>query len=594
MEWLFLATWPSPVASAGWREGFAAALAVALPAALLVAAPAVVFAGAAALVRSAAARRLLAALAAAAPAAALALTSLLLFDNVTHTLLGFGITATRSRARHLYALLLALLFLVWLRTVWRWARGLAACRGARRLVHAGAMGVVLTAATAALTVHGAAALAPAGSPATRGPARAGAVPNVLFIGLDGVEADHLSLYGYGRPTSPFLERLGREALVFENAFPNGGSTAGSLASILTGRPPLVTGLVARPDALTGEAARRHLPGILKALGYRTALIAVREWADPVDLNLRGGFDWANSRRLGGALAGAEREDGRYAASVLGATMRGRLGERLLRIAGPRLHPTPFEEVTQPIGQADAWRLAELFAFVAERGGPFFAQIHLMETHGPTFGIRREHRLFARGLRQAGLWNDDFYDDAIRQADRSVAAIVGFLRRRELLDRTLVVVYSDHGRRHRATIRVPLLVRLPPGGPAGRIAAPVENLDIAPTVLDTLGLPAPGWMRGRSLLRRDLDACRWIVSASPREGGELSAGLLFRDAPGPTLQQLGLVTGLRAFDLEIGTGALTVRPLTPPASGGPACPEATAEQARAVLSSLVASSKRGPG
>jgi hypothetical protein len=134
--------------------------------------------------------------------------------------------------------------------------------------------------------------------------------------------------------------------------------------------------------------------------------------------------------------------------------------------------------------------------------------------------------------------------------------------------------------------VPLLVRLPGGSPAGRIAMPVENLDVAPTVLDAIGAPAPRWMRGRSLLSRDLDACRWITSASMRSGTESDPGPPPAAGSGPTLAQLGLVTGLRTFELEIATGAVTEGRLPPPPSGGSACPEATAEEARRYLLGLL--------
>ena len=69
------------------------------------------------------------------------------------------------------------------------------------------------------------------------PGRPARRPNILLVGMDGVNADHLSVYGYDRATSPSLAQLARDALVFTNAYSNAANTGGALTAMLTGRLP---------------------------------------------------------------------------------------------------------------------------------------------------------------------------------------------------------------------------------------------------------------------------------------------------------------------------------------------------------------------
>jgi membrane-anchored protein YejM (alkaline phosphatase superfamily) len=180
----------------------------------------------------------------------------------------------------------------------------------------------------------------------------------------------------------------------------------------------------------------------------------------------------------------------------------------------------------------------------------------MGTHGWKFKPRR--RLFSAGKAQRKAWMTDFYDDAVVDFDRSLEEVVGFLRRRGLLDRTIVVLYSDHGLRFTTADRLPLLFRFPGGAHAGRVPENVQNLDIAPTLLDALGVEAPPWMGGASLLRGPLDPCRWIVSAKYDQKRLVFDGTLWSSAPKPpwyTLSSLSVISGRTAVKLDLSTQEL---------------------------------------
>ena len=157
---------------------------------------------------------------------------------------------------------------------------------------------------------------------------------------------------------------------------------------------------------------------------------------------------------------------------------------------------------------------------------------------------------------------EFYDDAILDFDDYVRQLVDFLEERNLLDRTVLVLGSDHGQLFRTAERIPLLIRFPEGDHAGRISANVQNLDIAPTLLDYLGSRIPEWMVGRSLLTDSLDPNYPVLAASlggtsttvTPEGRQLNASEL--RAPFYSLGQISAIFCSEAYRLYLGNGIIS--------------------------------------
>ena len=499
------------------------------------------------------------------PALVLAATLLLLIDNFTRTLFGWGSTALEGREKILALLLFALLVSFSWRWLGSWMNGIAQSR----IFQAAALILVLLSAGAAL----------ANTVGTQAPdgllesVRAAADrPNILLLGSDGLNADRTSLYGYERHTTPFLTRFAREALVFENAFPNGASTASSTISMLTGRLPTETGVIYPPDVAKGDASHLHLPALLRRLGYRTGQFSIRWYADASDFNLQGAFDWANSRSTSSmeGFLGLDRL-GQMSAYFL-ALMRARLEERLLPLflssAAPQQDPFRMVQDNKITAHGDDRRLRELYQFIDASDKPFFAHLHLMGTHGRQFKPRQ--RIFSLAKTQKRDWMPDFYDDAVADFDRSLEEVVSFLRDRGLLDRTIIVLHSDHGAKHTTLDRLPLLFRFPAGAHAGRVPENAQNLDIAPTLLDALGIDAPPWMGGVSLLRGRPDPCRWIVSARYNEKLVRNNGKFWTLLPEPpwfALGSLSVISGRTALTLDLPRGKLETTRIE---AGGDAC------------------------
>ena len=505
------------------------------------------------------------------PALILAATLLLLIDNFTRTVFGFGSGSLAGSGK-------AIPLLVWLLlafSTWRWTGSWLDKVAGSRAFQAAALAVFLVAIVAtagAVVINAPAGPAPDTMPEIAGLTADGR-PNILLFGSDGLNMNRTSLTGYERDTTPFLARFAHQALVFENAFPNGASTASSTTSMLTGRLPAENGVIYPPDIARGESIHLHLPGLLRRLGYRTGQFSIRWYADSADLNLQGAFDWANSRTPAPVASAVSfdrlGEPGAYFLKLMG----GRLAERLLPLFLPSAAPKmdPFKDVhgMHTPAHGDDERLGELFQFIGASDKPFFAHVHLMGTHGWKFNPRQ--RIYSAGKAQTHTWMTDFYDDAVVDFDRSFAEVIRFLHGRGLLDRTIVVIYSDHGERFTTLDRLPLLFRFPGGARAGRVSENVQNLDVAPTLLDALGIAPPSWMRGASLLRGRPDPCRWIVSARYDEDGLVFDGTFWTSVPAPpyfALRGLSVISGRTSVTLDLPTGALNTSRID---AWGNACP-----------------------
>jgi arylsulfatase A-like enzyme len=378
----------------------------------------------------------------------------------------------------------------------------------------------------------------------------GRLPNIILLGSDGLDANHLSVYGYERKTTPNMEKLLPKALLAENDFPNAGTTAGSVASIMTGKLPIETRLIFPPDILNGQNSYQHLPGILKRLGYRTVDLSVSYFGDALTLNMQGGFDIANQRSGNDSLVvRTTRFLGGGDSAYFVATMLQRIADRVLHIFFIKPMINPYEAVIKPADRENEQkRFEELIAALENSSDPVFIHVHMLGTHGPRFEIRQQ--MFSAGQKQNKDWMPDFYDDAILNFDRYVGELFDYLSKSGKLKNTIVVIYSDHGEQWSVHQRVPLLFWFPNGAHVGTIQTSVQNIDVAPTILDYLKIPIPDWMDGQSLLSKELQAPPYIFSAAvDSQLIEISKqGLWVVDAGRrtPPFYQLGYV-GLVACD-----------------------------------------------
>jgi arylsulfatase A-like enzyme len=333
------------------------------------------------------------------------------------------------------------------------------------------------------------------------------LPNILLITSDGVNADHMSVYGYERDTTPRLRQLAQSALVAENAFPNSGRSAGSIVSLYTGKYPAETHLLSTPDILKGDDSFEHLPGILHSLGYRTVQVTTPYYLDAITLNIAEGFDEVkmlngavHSKYLSAMSKVLPNDKALFTDEVVN-----RIIDRIKHIFFIQKMVNPYllvAEMAEPL--LDLERLEIIKYEMRTSGQPVFIHVHLMGTHPPRYIVTEQKFSAGQSIDAQPPLTDDFYDDSILAFDKNTGELIDYLTELDLLDDTVLIIGSDHGQQWDLVKRLPLMIRFPHGEYAGKIQANVQNLDIAPTVLDYIGFEQPGWMRGNSLIAGELE------------------------------------------------------------------------------------------
>jgi arylsulfatase A-like enzyme len=310
---------------------------------------------------------------------------------------------------------------------------------------------------------------------------------VVLVVLDAAQAARLSGYGYGRATTPEIDRLAAEGVVFEAHATPAPFTYAAMAALWTSRAPDDGG----GEWIAGGILPASLPTlaeILAARGIPTAALIANPSAGPA-FGLDRGF---------------------------------------ARVE--RLYREPWTTGPPPTAEVFARALP---GWAATARAPFFLYLHLREPHMP-FGepLFGEDGPLPREAREPAFWDavnrgdreptaaeldhlGRLYDGNLRAADRAVGDLRRRLEALGLWERSVVIVTSDHGEAlgehgyvghnlqlYEESVRVPLVVRFPAAlGPRGvRLGAQTSHLDLAPTIADVFGAAhAASSFRGRSLL-----------------------------------------------------------------------------------------------
>ena len=318
-------------------------------------------------------------------------------------------------------------------------------------------------------------------------------PNLLVVVLDCTRADHLSCYGYGRETSPFLDSLAGRGTRFANMVSSAPWTLPSHASLFTATYSASHGATDEHRYLSARFPT--LAELLAAAGYETAAFCANPWVSPETGFGRGFSHFFTNRPR--HFAARPVVVARKAFDLL----RGRRDSGSFRTN---------RAVARWLGHVDPAR-------------PFFAFVHYNETHlkfHPPAAFRRpflepsDSRSRIRGLNQdcnafiAGeveMTEDDFrlltalYDGELRFADSRLRELSAVLDEAGRLEDTVVVVTADHGENlgehglmshkfcvYETLLRVPLIIA-GPGVPAGKVSSElVQNIDIAPTLAGMAG------------------------------------------------------------------------------------------------------------
>jgi arylsulfatase A-like enzyme len=299
-------------------------------------------------------------------------------------------------------------------------------------------------------------------------------PNVILICVDALRADHLGLYGYDLDTSPFMDALAKDCIVFKNAISQSSWTKTSVAAFMTSDHATLNSVVRERDRLPLRTVT--IAEILRNNGYTTGALVANPWL-AVRFGFEQGFD--------------------HYEDDFGTTMR--------------------------ISEGD------LTDFIDKnRGKRFFLYVHFMDVHSPYDPPAPYNKKFLKKMGRYryrnGLMPDmseedlnytmALYDGEIRFLDAKIGSLFKYLEEQSLLENTIIIFTSDHGEEflehggmgHGTTLygellHVPLFIAHNNILNIGKsdISLPVRSIDILPTILDMLEISVQSEIDGVSLL-----------------------------------------------------------------------------------------------
>lgn len=305
--------------------------------------------------------------------------------------------------------------------------------------------------------------------------------------LDTLRADHLSGYGYERPTSPVLDAFAKENLKADFALTAAPWTPASVASMLTGLYPTSHRMMPPNDRIIAKKGLTRLsdsldtlPEMLKGLGYTTAGVSPNPWINK-EFGYTQGFDQFHfiERQPANKIAESGRE-------IL-----------------------------------EAWNSQKL-------SQPFFLYLHFLDPHDPYNPPPGYDSKFSGPLQRSPFsYTEDLqakinlYDGEINFLDTQLGVFFEYLKKRGLYEDLIIVIVSDHGEQfmehgderhgyklYNEEVHIPLFIKTGRAKDKGRsISDTVSTVDILPTILDILGEKPPAVLPGVSLLNNDAVAKR---------------------------------------------------------------------------------------
>ena len=306
------------------------------------------------------------------------------------------------------------------------------------------------------------------------PEAQGSRPHILLVTADSLRADHLSINGYPRNTSPEIDAFARTAWNFSQAVTVIPKTGPSFATLFTGRHPREHGVRSNAHAIPPSLST--LAERLQDSGYRTAAFV----SNPVLREEKGytrGFDtYSLLDETGGPAAVS------HAFLLWGRELEGWQQPTFvwLHYIDPHGPYDPPQDLLEPFLE-DEWSQSEQRVRFG-RGSQYVNPSKLLGAVPRYQRIEEESRAAAYVAR---------YDAEILGVDRAFGLLLGFLREHDLEDRSAVVFTSDHGESlgehdywfehgwfaYDPSLRIPLLIREPGQSQEHKVSAPVSNLDL---------------------------------------------------------------------------------------------------------------------
>ena len=363
-------------------------------------------------------------------------------------------------------------------------------------------------------------------------------PNVILIVMDTVRADHLSLYGYERDTSPNLNKFAENATLYTQAIAPGNMTLTSHASMFTGYSVRQHGahdqFPGKGHAQPLDSEFETLAEILSGKGYSTlAIVSNMSYLCP-GYGLNQGFEYYDNRSRVNFLRGA-----------YPYVIRQEVRNLLTYI----FHPSTYDLVFRRAETINN-HVFSLLEKKTKRNRPLFMFINYMDAHRPYmppppfdnffpgknddfvsnryfFAMKKEIMTFKREINEAERNHlISQYDGGIAYMDFHIGKLLEKLKDLDLYENSIIIITSDHGESfgernllehgmsvYQGVIHVPLIIKSS-GSDEGKVVnEPVSLVDMMPLVLEKLGYKTPAGMRSTGLNSFSTDPSGYIISES---------------------------------------------------------------------------------
>ena len=378
--------------------------------------------------------------------------------------------------------------------------------------------------------------------------------NVILITFDSLAAPNMSLYGYLRNTTPHIDAFANESIVFKNVYANCNSSIPSLISILTGKYPSTHKHHRLVSFLKDKIRFENIVNVFKNNGYDTLAVWGTFWGYP--WFIRHGKKLKDS---GNSTGDSEIEIGLFKnlLSLCRFSFTSNLPfwkECLTGLISQSLYRN-MPKSSQHDKQSEWTNSSEstftrAIEYLQMMRSPFFFWVHIYPPHQPylptekfkysylnertldTFFVQRRYlnRHYSSELQPIIDKLKSCYDEHILSTDDSFGSFLDSIKRQGYFKNSTIIITSDHGEMfekgyqghdgpylYQPMIHIPLIIRMPGSKKRKVVACHAEQVDIAPTILDMLGLDIPHWMEGESLRK-------WVENNSMSDKSKFSMNI----------------------------------------------------------------------
>jgi len=376
-------------------------------------------------------------------------------------------------------------------------------------------------------------------------------PNIILVILDALTAKDMQLYGYHLDTTPFISQWGKDAAVFRRAYASSNWTPPGTMSIMTGQRPWTHRVW---HSVIHHPVRRYeesLPKVLRDNGYNVYGFVQNAFASPEVLGMKEAFMKSDrfdtfsvvkegdnwwfqdlSKYFDDRLIVKQWIFGNNPLAQLMRSFHDRHNDTHTTIKPPDLVYDSFLEFISDKQAAGKGSKEQTHKSLSRE--PFFAWLHVLPPHEPYLPIepymgifgdaekfnseKKQYSSFRFSQQYDVKRQEDVnilrkrYDEFILYSDQRFKVFLDKLSETIDTSNTIIVFSSDHGESfsdgwlahtgphlYESLVHIPLIIKVPGLPGSNVIDVPVEQIDIAPTVLEFAGIQIPRWMEGRSLI-----------------------------------------------------------------------------------------------